>query len=147
MTKIIILISSLLLSILSFAQTKTIQVDIRGVNCHGGSGLCSIEPSTSKNSNMITYNTTKIAFNKMTFEIEPNNLTIEEQKTMFGKEYSKLTAADELMFMQDQDFIFDIDTLLYLDLDPAYRLLKRGTYPITVTKDKVHVTFTLSYQK
>ena len=93
------------------------------------------------------YSTTKIDFNKMSFEIEPNKLSIEEQIIFFGKEYRELKPTDEIMFIQENDFIFDLDTLIYLDLDYNYGLLKKGTYPVTVEKDKVKVIFTLSFHR
>ena len=96
---------------------------------------------------MKMYTSTKLDFNKMSFEIEPNKLSIEEQIIFFGKEYRELKPTDEIMFIQENDFIFDLDTLIYLDLDLAYGLLKKGTYPVTVEKDKVKVIFTLSFHR
>jgi hypothetical protein len=93
------------------------------------------------------YTSTKLDFNKMSFEIDPINLAIEDQIRFFGKEYRELKPTDEIVFIQENDFIFDLDTLIYLDLDLAYGLLKKGTYPVTIEKEKVKVTFTLSFHR
>jgi hypothetical protein len=61
----------------------------------------------------------------MIIEIVTTKLTIEEQIQFFGKEYSKLNAKEELLFIQDSDFIFDFNTLLYFELDTRCRLLKK----------------------
>ena len=146
MTRTIFLSSFLLLSVISSAQTQ-IALDIRGIGCNGGSGLCNPDRTLSNKSTMNMYTTTKIDFNKMSFEIEPKNLTVEDQVRFLGKEYRNLKPDETVLFLQENDFVFDIDTLIYLDLDVAYRLLKRGSYPVTIEKDKVKVTFTLSYYK
>ncbi len=91
------------------------------------------------------YTSTKLDFNKMSFEIEPNKLSIEEQIVFFGKEYKELKSTDEIMFIQENDFIFDLDTLIYLDLDYNYGLLKKGSYPVEIENNKVKVIFTLSH--
>lgn len=129
------------------AQTKTMNIDIRGRGCNGGSGLCSTSTSGgSTNANMKNFNIQKLTSKSMVIEIETSKLTIEDQKMFFGKEYSNIAADEQVFFIQEQDFIFDINTLLYLELDPAFRLLKRGTYPIEIAGDKVKITVMLSAQ-
>ncbi|HLP63207.1 hypothetical protein [Flavobacterium sp.] len=93
---------------------------------------------------MKIFNITKLTSKSMVIEIEVSKLTTQEQKSFFGKEYAMIASSEELFFIQEQDFIFDINTLLYLELDPAYRLLKRGTYPIEIVNDTVLVAVTLS---
>lgn len=144
--KIILLIATSLILYCSsaVAQKKPVGIDIRGRDCNGGSGLCSIGTSSSKLSNMKNFNITKLTSKSMVIEIEASKLTIEEQNIFFGKTYAQVLADEQLFFIQEQDFIFDINTLLYLELDPAYRLLKRGTYPIEIVNDTVLVTVSLS---
>lgn len=144
-TTIIIITTTLILFCSSaIGQTKAAGVDIRGRNCNGGSGLCSIGITGAKLSSMKNFNITKLTSKSMVIEIEASKLTIEEQKVFFGKTYAEVLANDDLFFIQEQDFIFDINTLLYLELDPAYRLLKRGTYPVEIVNDTVLVTVSLS---
>lgn len=146
MVRTLLYTSLLLASAIGSAQTQ-IALDIRGIGCSGGSGLCNPDRTLSNKSTMNIYTTTKIDFNKMSFEIDPKNLTAEDQVRFLGKDYRNLKPDETVVFLQENDFVFDIDTLIYLDLDVAYRLLKRGSYPVTIEKDKVKVTFTLSYQK
>ena len=146
MVRTLLYTSLLLVSAIGSAQAE-LALDVRGTFCRGGSGICNEDRNPSKDSNMKMYTSTKLDFNKMSFEIEPNKLSIEEQIIFFGKEYRELKPTDEIMFIQENDFIFDLDTLIYLDLDLAYGLLKKGTYPVTVEKDKVKVIFTLSFHR
>ena len=146
MVRTLLYTSLLLASAIGSAQTQ-IALDIRGTACGGGSGLCNPDRTLSNKSTMNIYTTTKIDFNKMSFEIDPKNLTPEDQVRFLGKEYRNLKPDETVVFLQENDFVFDIDTLIYLDLDVAYRLLKKGSYPVTIEKDIVKVTFTLSYQK
>ncbi len=44
----------------------------------------------------------------------------------------------------DEDFIFEINLMLYMELDPAYSLLKKGTYPLRFRDEKVQVLLSLS---
>ena len=142
-----LLYTSLLLASAIGSDQAELALDVRGTFCRGGSGICNEDRNPSKDSNMKMYTSTKLDFNKMSFEIEPNKLSIEEQIIFFGKEYRELKPTDEIMFIQENDFIFDLDTLIYLDLDYNYGLLKKGTYPVTVEKDKVKVIFTLSFHR
>lgn len=144
--KIIIIITTSLILYCSSAigQTKPTGIDIRGRDCNGGSGICSTSTTSGKMTSMKIFNITKLNSKSMIIEIEASKLTIEEQNVFFGKTYAEVLADEQLLFIQEQDFIFDINTLLYLELDPAYRLLKRGTYPIEIVNDTVIVTITLS---
>jgi hypothetical protein len=147
MIKLIITVTTLLLTMVVSAQTttKTYSQDIRGMGCKGGLGRCITDTITAnKINNMKNFNVIKLSPYSMILEIDLNNLSVENQKLFFGKEYAKIAANEQLVFLQDQDFIFDVNTMLYLDLDPGYRLLKRGSYPLEITKDKVHVTLALS---
>ncbi|MGX7667364.1 hypothetical protein [Flavobacterium pedocola] len=82
--------------------------------------------------------------NTLLLQVEPYRLTVEEQKFFFGKEYSEITPDEPLEFIQDEDFVFEENTLLYLGFDRKYPLLKKGKYPLEISKDKVTVTLTLS---
>ncbi len=147
MIKIVLIAVALLISMISFAQItgKGLKLDIRGRDCNGGGGLCSVAPPELENkSDMKKYNIVKLTSKSMMIEIETNNLSVEDQKFMFGKEYDKITPDEKLVFIQDQDYIFDVETMLYLDLDMGFRMIKRGSYPLQVVKDKVQVTINLS---
>jgi len=147
MIKIVITIATLLISTLVSAQTtgKGLQIDIRGRDCLGGSGLCSTSSTETVNkSSMKTYNIIKVSSKSMIIEIESSKLSVDDQKLLFGKELSRITAGEELIFVQDQDYIFDIDTMIYLEMDIGFRMIKRGSYPLQIIKDKVQVSIDLS---
>lgn len=140
------ILAAVMLPAISFAQTetKTIELDIRGRSCIGGLGICtSVTPELNKTS-MKNFNVSKQSSNKMTLEIEIDKLSIEDQKLFFGKEYAKIAPNEILEFIQDDDFIFDKGTLLYLGFDTKYQVLKKGNYPIEITKNQVTVVLTLS---
>lgn len=139
-------LAAVLLPVLSFAQTETasIELDIRGRSCIGGLGICTSTSPEFYKTSMKNFNVSKKSFNTMLLQIEIAKLSIEEQKLFFGKEYAKIAPNEILEFIQDEDFIFEKDTLLYLGIDIKYNVLKKGNYPIEFTKDKVAVTLTLS---
>lgn len=154
MLRIIVYTSTLFLSIVSSAQSipslngdKELLMDIRGTNCKGGLGNCDPNRNTTNTTNMNIYTVNKLDFNKISFEIDPQNLSPENQIFLLGKEFRTIKPGEELKFLQNDDFIFDIDTLIYLDVDLSYRLLQKGYYPVTVERDKIKVTLTLSYHK
>ncbi|MEW5677405.1 hypothetical protein ABGT15_13925 [Flavobacterium enshiense] len=136
---------TLLLPALSFAQTeaKQLEVDIRGRSCSGGLGLCSTVSETSKTT-MKNFNVIRQGANVMLLQIEPAKLSVEEQKLFFGKEYDKIGPNETLEFIQDEDFLFEENTLLYLGFDCKYQLLKKGKYLLEITQDQLTVTLTLS---
>ncbi|KGO96242.1 hypothetical protein [Flavobacterium enshiense] len=137
---------TVLLPVLSFAQTeaKVIELDIRGRSCVGGLGICSAMSSETNKTSMKNFNVTKQSFNSLLIQIEISKLTAEEQKLFFGKEYAKITPNETLEFIQDEDFKFDMNALLYLEMDPRYPILRKGKYPVQISKDSVKVTLTLS---
>ena len=93
---------------------------------------------------MQKFNYTKITSTDMILEVNINNLSKEEQILMFGKNYTSETKTENAAFVQAEDFVFEINTMLYLELDPAYSLLKKGTYPLRFRDEKVQVLLSLS---
>lgn len=144
MIKIMMSIVLLLLSEAFFAQTQSnvSKVDIRGVGCHGGSGLCSAMSNFNKeNANSIYV--VKESSNTIVLVIDASQLTIEEQNNCFGNEVAKMISNNALLFNQDGDFAFDEKTLVYLGFEPKYTTIKKGSYPCEINKDKIQVKMTL----
>lgn len=149
MIKIISIIGTLLATFICEAQTeeRIVEVNFSGRNCLSRGGVCDIKTDstiTSNRSNMKAIKTYKQSQNSLIIEIDALNLSSEDQSKFFGKEYSKIAPNEALFFIQEDDFIFDIETLIYLDLDLNYRFLKRGNYPLVIENDKILVTLTLS---
>jgi hypothetical protein len=148
MIKFIITATALLVSMLSNSQDngKATQGEFNGKLCDIGRGLCTTTPPKeyNKSTKMKNYTAYRQDYNVVMFELDTKTLNAEDQIKFFGKEYAKITATETLEFIQDEDFIFDMDTMIYLDLDLGWRLLKKGSYPIKIINDKVQVFFTLS---
>lgn len=148
MIRIIISITVFLISLFSFSQTagKPTQGEFNGIRCVGTPGICYVSPpdSNNKSTTMKNYTTYKKSGNIMVIELDTNTLSLEDQKKFFGKEYSKITANEQLTFVQEADYEFSFDTLLYLDMDFRYKYLKKGEYPLQIIENKVQVTLTLS---
>lgn len=151
MIRFIITTTTLLLASLSFSQVNTgkeSQGTLSGRACGLGRGVCDITPpnSITKSANMKNFTTYKQSENTMVIELDATTLSVDDQKMIFGKEYSKMTSNETLTFEQEEDYVFDIDTLIYLGFDVNFKYLKKGTYPLSIVKDKVLVTLTLSKQ-
>ena len=149
MIRLIITLTALLASAASFSQVNTGKEsagEFNGKLCDIGRGLCTISTPTSiANSNtMKNFTTYKQSENTMVIELEATKLSSEDQNLIFGKEYSKMNSNETLTFVQNEDYIFDIDTLIYLGFDVNYKFLKKGNYPLSIIKDKILVTLTLS---
>lgn len=93
---------------------------------------------------MKKFNYKKITSTDVILEVNLNNLSTDEQIQVFGKTYSPETESEHNAFVQEEDFIFEISTMLYLELDPAYRLLKKGSYPLRFRDEKMQVLLSLS---
>jgi len=93
---------------------------------------------------MQKFNYTKITSTDLILEVDINNLTNEEQILMFGNSHSSDSNSEKGTFVQEEDFVFEINIMLYLEMDPAYSLLKKGMYPIQVKDEKVQVLLSLS---
>ena len=149
MIRLIISITALLAATVSFSQVNTGKESVGTFNgklCDIGRGLCTITTPTSitNSSTMKNFTTYKQSENTMVIELEATKLSTDDQKLIFGKEYSKMSPNETLTFLQTEDYVFDMDTLIYLGFDVNYKFLKKGNYPLTIVKDKVMVTLTLS---
>jgi hypothetical protein len=93
---------------------------------------------------MLKFNYTKITSTDLLLEVDLNKLSKEEQVLIFGNNNTLETRMENASFVQDEDFIFEINLMLYMELDPAYSLLKKGTYPLQFRDEKVQVFLSLS---
>ena len=147
MIRIIISVTVFLISLCASAQNygKTTQGNFNGRLCDIGRGLCDITPpSTNKSTTMKNYTTYKQSENTMIIELDTATLSKEDQIKFFGKEYSKITTNEKLSFVQDADYVFYIEALLYIGFDLSFKNLKKGTYPLSIIKDKVQISLTLT---
>lgn len=147
MIRIIISVTMFLISLCASAQNlgKSTQGDFNGQRCNGSVGICYVTPPTTNTSQtMKNYTTYKQSENTMIIELDTTTLSAEDQIKFFGKEYSKITSNETLNFVQEADYVFSIEALLYLGFDLSYKNLKKGTYPLSIIKDKIQISLTLS---
>lgn len=148
MIRIIIASTLILLSICAFGQNtgKEAKGEFNGKLCNIGRGLCTVTPPNTDNKSPImkNLNVIKTTPTSMILELNTNELSREDQIKFFGKEYSKITATEKMIFIQEDDYEFSFDLLLYLDMDVRFKFLKKGEYPLEIVKDKVQVLLTLS---
>lgn len=148
MIRIIISVTLFLITLFASAQNlgKITQGDFNGQRCNGSIGICYVTPPTeiNKSTTMKNYTTYKQSENTMIIELETTTLSIEDQNKFFGKEYSKISSNETLTFVQEADYVFSIEALLYLGFDLSYKNLKKGTYPLSIIKDKILITLTLT---
>lgn len=139
MKKILFITGVLCLFAASSVAQKRLEQDIRGRSCSGGLGRCIKDIGTG-----LTFDVTKLSSTTFFMEIELAKLSTEEQLICFGKEYAKIQPGEVLQFAQNDPYVFDKDTLLYMDLDPGFAALEVGKYPMEIINGKVRITLSLS---
>jgi hypothetical protein len=138
-TTIITILILLCTSLNAQNTEKSLEVDIRGRECKGGVGLCTIETSTNKNSDIEKFYLLKISETELQLTIKTNALTIEDQKFLFGKEIKTITEIEKFYFNQDYDFELNSETIKLLELTYKNPTIKKGIYPIKLMNDKAIV--------
>jgi len=127
--KITTIILFLFSTIINAQNTDSkLEIDIRGRECKGGVGLCTIESST----NPITekFYLLKISETELQLTIKTDALTIEDQKFLFGKEIKTISELEKFYFNQDYDFELNPETIKLLDLSSKNPTILKGIYPI-----------------
>ena len=146
MTKILISIAVLLLSVVAVAQNenrKASQASFGryGSDCSSGRGACSFTVSTDANSGR---SSKKLSDKTITLEISRSQLTADEEIRIAGKPFAKFKSTETPIFIQSESIILDKTTLKNLDINPIFNAIQPGNYPMQITKDKVTIVFTLS---
>ncbi|SEQ13740.1 hypothetical protein [Flavobacterium urocaniciphilum] len=134
------------LSIYSYSQTiyNSLNIDIRGKDCNGGLSFCTIE--TNPNSKQISnkYSLQKITENELLFVINIKELTIDEQKNIFGKEIQYISESDTFFFRQDYNFQLKIETCKLLEINPQNSIILKESYPIKIIENKAIIILKLT---
>lgn len=147
--KHILYLATLLLPLFAMAQTesKIIETDIRGRSCSGGLGLCNIQAPSESGKTLSTSKTTIRILTLDTFilEIDKKQLTESEEKSITDKSLKSISQSEAMTFIQEADLVIDNDTLVYLGLDSKFNLIKAGNYPMTVTPEKITISFSLTH--
>ena len=122
---------------------KTLEVDIRGRECKGGVGLCTIETTTSKDSSAEKFYLLKISETELQLTIKTKILTVEDQKFLFGKEIKNISEMEKFFFNQDYDFVLNPETIQLLKLESKNPTIRKGIYPIKLIDDNAIVLLKL----
>jgi len=138
-----IIFATLLLPTLLFSQTEKISADLRGRDCNGGTGICSAGTS-QKLGNALNVSLTKVSENSLLMIIENKDLSTNDQKRITGKSFNEINKSDQTYFHQENDFVLDEDLLKKLSINPSYKYIKAGKYPLVLENDKSIVVFTLN---
>lgn len=120
-----------------------LEIDIRGRECKGGVGLCTIENSTNKNPDTEKFYLLKISETELQLTIKTEALTINDQKFLFGKEIKTITELEKFYFNQDYDFELNPDTIKLLELSSKNPTIKSGIYPIKLVDNKAIIILKL----
>ena len=122
-------------------NTLNVSADIRGRSCAGGLGLCGIKSITEDNSSIVSAK--RVASDAVLLIIEKQKLSIENQISLVGKEFSKINGNEKLNFIQEVDIVFEQETLIKLGINPKYSVLKSGLYDIEISEKDVLITIKL----
>ncbi len=122
---------------------NTLEVDIRGRDCKGGIGICTTEISNDENQNSEKFSLLKISETELQFTIKTKELTIEDQKFIFGKEVQYISETDKIYFNQDYDFELNYDCIKLLGLNSKSSTIKNGAYPIKLINDRAIIILKL----
>ena len=143
--KLIITTLLLLLCAILNAQNETnkLEIDIRGRECKGGVGLCTIETNTNKNTTTEKFYLLKISETELQLTIKTEVLTIEEQKFLFGKEIKTISEIEKFYFNQDYDFELSPQTIKLLNLISKNTTIKSGLYPIKLVDNRAIIILKL----
>lgn len=125
------------------AQNTESKLDIRGRECKGGVGLCTIETSTNKNTTTEKFYLLKISETELQLTIKTDILTIEDQKFLFGKEIKTISEIEKFYFNQDYDFELNPETIKLLNLISKNPTIKSGLYPIKLVDNRAIIILKL----
>lgn len=146
MKKIIFTMTMLSLSIFSHCQNaKATQVSFGryGADCSSGRGTCSFNVLKSNPAIVYLRKSRRISVDTIELEMDQKDLSKAEQVRIFGIPLSEVNPGETTFFVQEDALLLDKETLESLQIDAQYATIAAGYYPMTVTRDKVKIVFTL----
>lgn len=134
----------IVLPFITIAQSQKIvltsQVGIRGRDCSGGLGLCSMETGKTTTAKTIFINSQieHKTQNQLSLLFLKNTLTSEDLKSfLLTKEYNTM------VFAQQDNYVVPSTVLESLDYTKKELQITKGYYPVVETKDTYEVIFNL----
>lgn len=91
------------------------------------------------------YTLYKVEKRQMMIELDLNKLDEDDQTLFFGKPYNTLAENEELKFIQHFDFEMDYVVMVVLEINPDYRIIKKGEYPVEIEDNFVRVVLTMEH--
>lgn len=146
MKKIIFTMTMLSLSIVSQCQNaKATQVSFGryGSDCSSGRGTCSFNVLKSNPAMVSLKKSRRVSANTFELEMDQKDLSKAEQVRIFGVPLSEVNLGETTFFVQEDALLLDKETLENLQIDAHYATIAAGYYPMTVSRDKVRIVFTL----
>ena len=138
----IVILVTLLISLSCFSQTKSIPVniDIRGRDCNGGIGLCSITKSqNTTNANTLMYITSS---GELVLEVNYSKIPDGELKNLLGEPYK--TTKSNYNFTMVDDLVLNEEILNRLALTEAKGKIRKGYYSAIVVGEVVVIKIPLT---
>ncbi len=138
----IVILVTLMISLTGLGQTKSIPVniDIRGRDCNGGIGLCSITKSqNTSNTNTLMYVTSS---GELVLEVNYLKIPVEELMNLLGEPY-KTTKSDYHFTIMD-DLTLNEEIKNSLSLTESKGKIPKGYYPAIVVEDVVIIKIPLT---
>lgn len=144
MKTIITIIISLFCMLLNAQnETPNLEIDIRGRDCNGGLSFCTIETTSISKNSSTKYSLQKVSETELQFIINTNELTIEEQKNIFGKEIQYISEKDIFYFNQKYDFELNYNSCKTLGLNSKNLIIKSDSYPIKLIDNRAIILLKL----
>ncbi|WP_299684570.1 hypothetical protein [uncultured Dokdonia sp.] len=111
-----------------------------GRHCRGTNGLCSINNDKNRDSTntIITYHT-----NTITFTIDRSLISSIEETQIVGRPILDSDIKTILFFTMGDDFTFSNTLVSHLKIPSQTIVIKKGYYPVYVTKENLIITFKL----
>ena len=125
-------------------NAQNLEIDIRGKDCNGGLSFCTIETTSISKNTSTKFTLHKISETELQFTINTKELTIEEQKNIFGKEVQYISEKDIFYFVQKYDFELNYNSCKTLGLNSKNPIIKRESYPIKLIDSKAIILLKLS---
>lgn len=141
MKKILFFLCCICYSVFGIGQNTTSgNTNFSGRHCRGTNGLCSINNDKNGDSTntIITYHT-----NTITFTVDRSLISSIEETQIVGRPILNSDIKTILFFTMDNDFTFSNTLVSHLKIPSQTIVIKKGYYPVYVTKENLIITFKL----
>lgn len=108
-------------------------------------GSCSVSIMAPDPNVMANGSAVKVNSNSFSVEILRSRLSAQDELDIAGKPLKNIAAGETPVFIMQDNYIVDADSLKIIGIDPkANNTIMGGQYPLSVSADKVKITFLLT---